>query len=159
MRLDTMLRVGSVLKATDYPLTVQEIAEIAELSQNSVRAALPKLNATTDGNHPARWTKYKKTKAPSLAGRKKETVAVALDTAGNWIARWDAARQRVGSTLATTAIRPDSDPQELLVLFTDASRVFASIAYALQQVRDKPDWYQTMGGDIETTYNDEDKVS
>lgn len=155
MRAETLALVRSTLKKANNPLTIDEITTLSGVSRNSVRSALVRLEAISDGNYPSRWIGNQSSKPASIAGHKKRTVAVPLDIGGDWITRWETARQRVGATLATTEISRDSDPNKLFELFADAAKVFASIAYALKENKDKPDWYQSLGGSVETLFEED----
>lgn len=158
MRHDIVQTVEKLLDTTKGQ-TIKELTVKAGVSPNTVRTALDHLGAVSDGFHPAGWTKVAKTKQASLATKSQPTVSVPLDIDGDWVNRWEKARQRVGSRFATTEIMAESDPKELCSLFLDAAKIFSSIAYELEQIKDKPDWFELLGGQLESDFEEERQVS
>lgn len=161
MRDDTINRVARTL--TVEGLSIADIQRKTGMAYNTVKGALVNMGAATvEGSFPRRWTHpegqvaYLPIKsAPSvLTPGTKEVVQVSLDTSGGWPERWEKARKPFGKDISVIEITEDRSPAELSALFAKGAMALASIAHALQEVQDKPDWFELLNGQT-----DEQQVS
>jgi hypothetical protein len=61
--------------------------------------------------------------------------------------RWNRNRNAFSERLGELAIQPSSDPDTLIRQFTSGSSTLATMAELLEQVKDKPDWYELLMGE------------
>lgn len=137
--------------------TVGDLEKRTGLAYNTVKTTLLAIGATPRaGTWPRVWGFEQTHKslttvtAPQLRGAEKDlNIIVSIDSYTDWAARWEAARKQFGQDVAMQAIVPDADPAKLAAELALGAQSLAGLAYALQQVADRPDWFQMLGGDIE----------
>ena len=158
MRHDTLRLVATTLQ-TIGPATVRDVATTAGLAYNTVKTALMVLSAALVPNtYPAEWeidlanvdASLFQAPGPKLT-KTASTTSVDLVQSDGWVPRWDALRPKFGVTISHLAIDPAVDPGKLAEDFAKGASTLASIAYALRQVENQPEWFELMGGDLEPT--------
>jgi len=151
VRLSNLNKVVVALASAGEPVTLAELVIRTKLSRNSVRTAVERVGLS-DGGFPARWSLKDKIElyTPPRALEMldiTDDVAVPYVHYDDWMDRWGA----IEIVAARSSERPDAStsPKELYERIHQAARVFSSLAYDLQQVKDSPDWFQRIGGKIE----------
>ncbi len=158
MRHDTLRTVATTLHALG-PSTVRDLAQTAGLAYNTVKHALTELGASKLSNtFPAEWMLDLGTVDEALfqppgpkLSKTTSSTAVDLVQSDDWVSRWDALRPKFGATISHLAIDPAADPGKLAEDFAKGASTLASIAYALRQVENLPEWFELMGGELEPT--------
>jgi len=136
------------------PRTIPDLAKRTGLAYNTVKTALERMKASPiEGSYPAKWQLDGKPSAEIETatvriGKKQDLdVTVSISTHADWIDRWNAARKTFGQSVMMMAIDHDSDPAKLSAEFAAGASSFAGLAFAIQQVQDRPDWYELLSGD------------
>jgi len=156
VRNDTLDTISNVLTAEG--LSIVDIRSKTGLAYNTVKNGLLALNAeVVPDSYPKLWkhakgaarVRSKPESAPLIEGER--YARIGLNVADNWPERWGEARRPFSAGIAKLDITPDADPKELAEQFARGAKSLASIAAALQDVSDKPDWFELVGGQIEQT--------
>lgn len=141
------------------PASVRTISNTAGVSYNTVKNALGPLKALPiEDRWPTEWmldmTEVDDTlfqPAPPKLSKSATTTTVDIVTVDNWVERWESTRSRFGSTIGRIKLEPDNDPSQLAEDFAKGASTLASLAHALRQVEDKPEWFELLGGNLEPT--------
>lgn len=151
MRNPNVKKVAAALFAA--PSTVQSIVDQTGVSYSTVTRALKELRAVPSTGWPTKWSLpvgeapvYEKSIAPKGIDN---VVSVELEEADDWLPRWERARDQFSEGIGALWLAADANPKELREAFSKAAKTLASIAYALQNVEDKPDWFTLLGGELE----------
>lgn len=148
------------MKRVDRPVTAAELAQVINRSAPTTYTVLREIGAVADDSWPRRWALPSKAAIyfDEQIGDSDQNVLVPVITdESNWVMRWNKARERVGLGVAKLELAADSDPDDLLEQFTTAAKSLASVALALQRVKDYPDWYTMLGGEPEEVLDDGDE--
>lgn len=146
----TIEKVVSYLSVAESPLRVSELVALTGLSTNTVRAALDAVGES-DGRYPAAYvlredipeSLRKRHRSLDMSGFT-EGVIVPYDSYDRWIEHWPKIRE-VLDGLAERPV-PEDDPAVLYRVAALAARLFSSLAYDIEQVKNQPDWYIQLGG-------------
>jgi hypothetical protein len=146
MRQSSLQRVRDVLDTSAGPLTSTELRKATGLSVNTLNVALRELGARKLTEHyPTKWIKGAgQGKLPAIGKADGDQVLVDLLVRDNWPAIWENRGQTIGSTVGALQLTSASDPKELAAQFSQAAASLASLALALQNVQNDPDWYQKL---------------
>jgi len=149
----TVDAVVQALTETPYPLTVKELQAATGKSYNTVRAALEAVGATAMGEYPERYyagEELIKPAADTTALKSfngvKLIVPRVFDTT-DFANRWNRGREVFGNRLIELVVRPDADVRALIGTFVSGASTLATMADLLEQVADKPDWYELVTGE------------
>jgi hypothetical protein len=99
---------------------------------------------------PALRAYDRRSRRPSIAQAETETIEVTLRREDDWVSKWAKAARSFGAEVGKLTIKASDDPEALSIKFSNAARDLASIAYALKEASDKPDWFEVLGGTIDT---------
>lgn len=147
----TVGAVQRTLQRHNRPMTVSELSRILGKSDPTVRKALEKAGAAEDRTvWPRVWSLPDSYAPPAQLGASTDNVLVPVILGEPaWAPRWNEAAQRVGEGIAKLQITPESDPVALMHQFIIAAQSLASVALAIQQAKDRPDWYAKLGGALD----------
>jgi len=149
VRTDTIIRVADAFGTGSR--SIRDVAHKTGLSYNSVKNALPHLQAEkVEGTSPVLWHLPKKdrTRVGKEAGVPTYTVDIVEHD--DWPGRWNNARELYGKQVGKIEIDPRADPKELLDQLRRATTSLASVTAALEGVADMPDWFTLLGGTLES---------
>lgn len=135
--------------------TIPQLVKRTGLSYNAVKAALDRLGAIADEeSYPAKWhlgALVDTVRAPRLAQPVGDLdIVISISTYNDWVPRWNGYYKRAGESLQLLGVDESSDPEVLSADLAAIARSTASMAFALQQVMNKPDWYQILSNGSET---------
>lgn len=150
MRSRSLQQIVAVL--IPGPADALKISHVTGLSYSTVRRGLDELGATRVPNTwPIEWkidTSQIARPEPEL-GEGDMRVSIPIRESDDWPQRWEAAREALAVSIAGLQITPQDDPKALAVAFQRGATSLASIAYAIDQVANRPDWYTLIGGELE----------
>lgn len=148
----TLRLMRKLLRSQPEGLTIAELADITRKSRNTVGEALRALKAEADTAYwPRRWhlpEEDAEVFREMQLGSSQSNVLVPLVKDEDWVTRWNGAYKRMGEGLAKLSISTEDDPDKLLADLTAVASGVASVAHALQLVKDSPDWYARLGGKL-----------
>lgn len=153
-RTDTKRRVATLL-ATSGPLSAGDITKLTGLSYNTVRNALEKIGAQSDGGFPAEYsysgeidTEKLLAQHPSLATGE-EMLLIDLEQREKWVDDWNRSIPKLARHMEKLVLFPADDPKILKEQLRKIFTPMAGLAYQLQLHEDDPSWYSALGGDPE----------
>lgn len=139
--------VMRLLARAGKPMTITQLADITGKSYNTVKQALHLGGAVkVEGTYPAVFTVAALYEAERIIGNSTDTVRVPFAELDEAVARWNKSRSVFTKNLGAVEIAPEADPDKLYEQFTQAAQVLASLAYAIDKVRNGPDWYTELEG-------------
>lgn len=145
-RLQT--QVLDLLRLTDEPMSTQDVALVLGKSQQAVRIALNECGAwRVDESHPVLWTvpdtmKKATRRAPSKYAEIDLTVSTA--SVDNIVDTWNASVDTLSKAISELRIDPKSNPKKEAERIGTVAGSMAYLAYELNEVAGKPDWYEIL---------------
>lgn len=141
----TVLAVTELLRLSKTPMTTKELARALDKSYEAIRQAVSRAELIpADSSYPTRWTLTDLHNSVRTVPSKNdgvEYVVSAPDTSG-LVLQWNKNREQITSKLAELEITADKKPADLALRLGTASGILAKLAYELDQVAGKPDWYE-----------------
>lgn len=156
MRTDTKRKIIEVL--AKRPHTRDQLVALTGLSRATIVNAIREMGLVKmPGTYPAYYmlapdTEIASMNIDTLVSTPKATARLLVGHRqyDDWVPRWNGAVRHFGQLLSNLTIEPDSDPRQLYNELANAAETIASLAYALQVVKGKPDWYTLLGGNLES---------
>lgn len=139
-------QVLDALRQAHDPLTTSEVAAIIGKSQQATRTALVGSGAEkVDSSWPIMWTlpdRISDRKVPSQFSDVQLTVgAKDVDDILNM---WNESHDALGEAIKRLHINPDSTVSAIATQLGTIAGSIAYLAYQLDNVADKPDWYEIL---------------
>lgn len=147
--------VAGAFLAAGHPLTMKELTARTGLALATVTNVLVQNGARSDKQRPARWAWKVELdsgtvrKVPSLCPPGKPAIEIELTEADDWVAKWKRARPTFAKSISALQIDPLVSPDVLQENFLSSARALAGIAYALSEVKNSPDWFSQLGGELD----------
>ena len=138
--LDTLRMIGE-------PTSVTEIAKVIGKSRQAVRHALQDSGAVVvDDSRPLLWTLPENLQGARRVPSKHTDVEYTVSTkqTDDIVAIWNAQREAVGVSMSQLEIVPSMKPGKVAEQVGSLAGSLASLAYALEQVKNLPDWYEIL---------------
>lgn len=149
MRTRSLQQIQAVL--LPGPADARKISQVTRLSYSTVRRGLEEIGAErVPDTWPVEWKidASQVRREPEL-GKGDMRVSIPIREYHDWPQRWEEARESLAMNIAALQITPQDDPKALAVAFQRGATSLASIAYAIDQVANRPDWYSLIGGELE----------
>lgn len=141
-------QVLEAMRTIGKPASTGDIAALVGRSPNSVRIALREVAAQQDGSYPLLWS-LPQTNGMTVSRRvfSKHTdveYVVSAKKQSDIVSVWNKQREAVGNALAALEIERGIDVKKISEQVGTLAGSLASLAYDLQQVSDRPDWYDVL---------------
>jgi hypothetical protein len=143
-------QVREALATIGQPATTADVAAIVGRSHNSVRVALRDAGSVVqlDGSYPVLWT-IDGADGSSVSRRvaSKHTdvdYTVSAKQTDDVVAVWNKQHEAVGQALSALVINRDLPIKKVAEQIGTLAGSLAALAYELQQVSDRPDWYDVL---------------
>jgi hypothetical protein len=138
--------------------TVKQIQQKTGLAYTTVKIHLKALGAEqVPDTYPAQWrlpdgnSSVEIPDMPRLkSGKQGPPIAVpSISIAGDVVSAWNESRRALSAQIMAIVIEPTKKPTELIEQLTKGAQILATVALELQNVEDMPDWFTSLGGDLE----------
>ena len=143
----TVLAVTELLRLSNTPMTTKELARALDKSYEAIRQAVARAELIpADSSYPTRWIIDGTHNAVRTVPSKHdgmEYVVAGPDNSG-LVLQWNKSREQITSKLAELEITPASKPADLALRIGTASGILAKLAFELDEVAGKPDWYEIL---------------
>jgi hypothetical protein len=143
-------QVREALASIGQPATTADVAALVGRSHNSVRVALRDAGSVVqlDGSYPVLWTIDR---TDGLNGSRRVAskhadvdYTVSAKQADDVVAVWNKQHEAVGQALSALVINRDLPIKKVAEQIGTLAGSLAALAYELQQVSDRPDWYDVL---------------
>jgi hypothetical protein len=143
-------QVREALATIGQPATTADVAAIVGRSHNSVRVALRDAGSVVqlDGSYPVLWT-IDGADGSSVSRRVASKHAdvdytVSAKQTDDVVAVWNKQHEAVGQALSALVINRDLPIKKVAEQIGTLAGSLAALAYELQQVSDRPEWYDVL---------------
>jgi hypothetical protein len=143
-------QVREALATIGQPATTADVAALVGRSHNSVRVALRDAGSVVqlDGSYPVLWT----IEGPNGATASRRVLSkhadvdytVSAKATEDVVAVWNKQHEAVGQALSALVINRDLPIKKVAEQIGTLAGSLAALAYELQQVSDRPDWYDVL---------------
>lgn len=143
------VRTLDALRQAGTPLSTAEVAMLVGRSYESARQALVAVGAApVDDSQPTKWTietpsmPVSLQKVPSKHEGFDMTVSTTEFPAP--VLTWNTQRESLGAAITKLEIKPTDKPSELAKKLGTTAGSMAYVAYRLNEVATRPDWYELL---------------
>ena len=143
-------QVREALATIGQPATTADVAALVGRSHNSVRVALRDAGSVVqlDGSYPVLWTidgADGSTNTRRVASKHADVdYTVSAKQTDDVVAVWNKQHEAVGQALSALVINRDLPIKKVAEQIGTLAGSLAALAYELQQVNDRPDWYDVL---------------